>query len=154
MNPQSTDTAAHAHNFNPSILREYDMRGIVGDTLHEADALALGLAFGTFVRRQNKEQDSTTTICVGYDGRASSPIMSDALIIGLMQAGITVENIGLGPTPMLYFAVKSRDADAGVMITGSHNPGNYNGFKMTLQKSPVFGQIIQDIGTLAATGDF
>ena len=67
------------------------------------------------------------------------------MIDGLMAVGIEVENIGLGPTPMLYFAVKDRKTDAGLMITGSHNPSDYNGFKMTLQTGPVYGEAVQEI---------
>jgi len=138
-----------AYQFDPTILREYDIRGQVGKNLSEKDAFMLGLAFGTFVRRKGG-----STMCVGYDGRHTSPALSQALIDGLCQTGITVENVGLGPTPMLYFAVKDRGADAGIMVTGSHNPPDYNGFKMTLQKEPVFGETIQHIGNIAANGDF
>ena len=137
------------HQFSPTILREYDIRGIVGENLSEEDAYYLGRAFGTFVRRKGGSR-----VCIGYDGRDTSPTLSDALTKGLNESGIDVEHVGLGPTPMLYFAVKERGADAGIMITGSHNPSEYNGFKMTLQKEPVFGQTIQDIGTIAAAGDF
>jgi phosphomannomutase len=138
-----------SHNFNPVILREYDIRGIVGKSLTETDAYALGLAFGTFIRRQNGK-----TMCVGYDGRTSSPALSKALITGLTETGIEVTNVGLGPTPMLYFAVKHLKADAGIMVTGSHNPADYNGFKMMLQAGPFYGEMIQDIGRIAAAGDF
>ena len=142
MNPSS-------HQFNPTLLREYDIRGQVGKNLHESDARALGLSFGTYLRKQGGR-----TICVGYDGRHTSPALSDALIEGLMKTGLAVENIGLGPSPMLYFAVKDRKADAGIMVTGSHNPPDYNGFKMMLQKSSIYGQTIQEIGKIAASGNF
>lgn len=138
-----------SHNFDPSILREYDIRGIVGKTLTEKDAFALGCAFGTKIKRAGGDH-----VCVGYDGRLSSPDMADNLISGLLSTGVNVENVGLGPTPMLYFAVKDRGADGGIMITGSHNPPDYNGFKMTLQKEPVFGQAIQELGKIAADGNF
>lgn len=137
------------HIFNPTILREYDIRGIVGDSLTERDAFAIGCAFGTKVKR-----DGGNHICVGYDGRESSPLFAEHLIKGLCSTGVNVENIGLGPTPMLYFAVKDRNADGGVMITGSHNPSEYNGFKMTLQKSPFFGQAVQELGEMAKISDF
>ena len=137
------------HQFNPVILREYDIRGVVGRDLFEADAYALGLSFGTMLRRQNG-----ATMCVGYDGRTTSPALASALIRGLTETGIAVENIGLGPSPMLYFAVKDRKADAGIMVTGSHNPGDYNGFKMMLQNSTFYGAMIQGIGALAASGVF
>ena len=138
-----------AHKFDPSILREYDIRGIVGKTLNEADAFILGCAFGTTIKRNKGEH-----VCVGYDGRESSPVFADHLIKGLVSTGIHVENIGLGPSPMLYFAVKDRKADGGIMITGSHNPSEYNGFKMTLQNSSVFGEAVQELGRLSEAGDF
>ncbi len=137
------------HNFDPSVLREYDIRGLVGQTLHNDDAIALGRAFGTKIIR-----DGGNNVCVGYDGRESSPIFADKLIEGLTSTGVNVENISIGPTPMLYFAVKDHKADGGIMITGSHNPSDYNGFKMTLQNEPIFGDAIQKLGALAAAGDF
>lgn len=137
------------HQFHASVLREYDIRGIVGETLSEADAFALGCAFGTKIRR-----DKGNHVCVGYDGRTSSPLFADQLTAGLLSTGCNVENIGLGPTPMLYFAVKDRKADGGIMITGSHNPSEYNGFKMTLQSAPIFGTAIQELGQIAVNGDF
>lgn len=138
-----------AYIFNPTILREYDIRGQIGKNLSADDAFAVGCAFGTYVRRQGGQR-----VCVGYDGRASSPGFADAMIAGLTSTGLDVDAIGLGPTPMLYFAVKDSQADAGVMITGSHNPSDYNGFKMTLQSGPVYGAMIQELGRLAAAGDF
>jgi len=136
-----------AYTFSSTILREYDIRGKVGDDLTNQDAYMIGCAFGSYVR-----EDGGRKICVGYDGRESSPIFAKELIRGLNDVGIDVENIGLGPTPMLYFSVKDRMADAGVMITGSHNPPEYNGFKMMMQNKIVYGQTIQDIGLIAATG--
>lgn len=143
--PQST-----AHQFSSTILREYDIRGQVGKNLSEQDAYYLGRAFATFLKRTH----NAMRVCVGYDGRQTSPGMAQALIKGLNESGADVELVGLGPTPMLYFAVKDRGADAGIMITGSHNPSDYNGFKMTLQKQPIFGQTILEIGAIAAAGDF
>ncbi|NQZ14879.1 MAG: phosphomannomutase/phosphoglucomutase [Alphaproteobacteria bacterium] len=137
------------HTFSPVILREYDVRGIVGEDLNEADAYTLGRAFGTKIVR-----DGGNRVCVGYDGRHSSPILAGALMAGLTSTGVNVENIGMGPTPMLNFAVKEKKADGGVMITGSHNPSNYNGFKMTLLKSSVYGDAIQELGSMAANNDF
>ncbi|NBX65415.1 MAG: phosphomannomutase/phosphoglucomutase [Proteobacteria bacterium] len=139
-----------SYRFDPEILREYDIRGIVGKNLSATDAYYVGLAYGTFVKRET----GGNRICLGYDGRHSSPDFQKAMVEGLMAAGIAVERVGLGPTPMLYFAVKDRKADAGLMITGSHNPGHYNGFKMTLQNAPVYGAMVQEIGRLAAAGDF
>lgn len=139
----------NAHSFHPTVLREYDIRGIVGDTLHAADARAVGRAFGTMVRR-----GGGVRVCTGYDGRLSSPELEEALVEGLLSTGLAVERIGLGPTPMLYFATRDREADAGIMVTGSHNPPDYNGIKMMLGKGPVYGEQIRDIGVLAAAGDF
>ncbi|QQR69779.1 MAG: phosphomannomutase/phosphoglucomutase [Alphaproteobacteria bacterium] len=140
------------HSFNPSCLREYDIRGIVGDTLTEADARAIGRVFGSIVRRKGGVR-----VCVGYDGRLTSPALSQALAEGLTAAGIMVSNVGLGPTPMLYFAVRHLEADAGIMITGSHNPPEYNGFKMMLgpndNYAPFYGPGIQELGAMAARGD-
>ncbi len=153
LNRETNNTTPH--NFDPSILREYDMRGQIGKTLSEDDAFALGRAFGSFVKRHPKTDKSRRSkFCVGYDGRTTSPGLSDALIKGLVSTGAKVDNIGLGPTPMLWFAVKDHLADAGIMVTGSHNPPDYNGFKMTLQSGPVFGETIQEIGRIAASGDF
>jgi phosphomannomutase len=137
------------YKFDPEILREYDIRGQVGKNLSATDALAVGLSFGTYVRRKGGKR-----VCIGWDGRASSPGFAEAVADGLNASGLDVETIGLGPTPMLYFAVKDRRADAGVMITGSHNPPDYNGFKMTLQTGPVFGAAVQDLGRIAAAGDY
>lgn len=138
-----------ARHFDPAILREYDIRGQIGKNLGEEDAFTLGLAFGSFVKDRGGER-----FCVGYDGRHSSPALTQALIEGLKATGAQVENIGLGPTPMLYFAVKERGADAGIMVTGSHNPADYNGFKMALRGGPVFGEMIQTLGRIAAAGAF
>lgn len=137
------------HTFNPQVLREYDIRGDVDVTLGEKDAYAIGLSFGTLIKRSGGN-----TVCVGYDGRESSPRFSKALIKGLCETGINVEDIGMGPTPLLYFAVKDHMADGGIMVTGSHNPGHMNGFKITLQKGPVYGQAIRDLAAIAEAGDF
>ena len=138
-----------AHQFHPTILREYDVRGIVGDTLTEADAAALGAAFGTRIAGAGG-----TTVAVGYDGRASSPGLRTRLVAGLAGCGLHVHEVGVGPTPMLSFAVKHLGTDAGVMVTGSHNPPDYNGFKMTLQGKPFFGPDIPDLARIAAAADY
>ena len=137
------------HLFDSTILREYDVRGIVGQTLGEADARALGRALGTRIRR-----DGGSTVAVGYDGRLSSPALEAALVDGLVATGLTVKRVGLGPTPMLYYAVFELDADGGVMVTGSHNPPDYNGFKMMVGKQACYGRDIQALGAAAAAGDF
>lgn len=136
------------HTFHPTVLREYDIRGVVGKTLHEQDAKTLGRAFGTYVAREVKKINPH--IVVGYDGRLSSPALEKALVQGLLESGAAVTKLGLGPTPLLYFGVKHLAADAGIMITGSHNPPDYNGFKMCFYNAPIYGAMIKDIGALAA----
>jgi len=137
------------HTFHHTVLREYDVRGIVDETLHYADAKALGQAYGTHVKRAGGSR-----VCVGYDGRVSSPKMAENLMAGLKCTGLEVINIGLAGTPMLYYSVFELDTDGGIMITGSHNPANYNGFKMMMGKKPCFGKAIQAIGKTANAGDF
>src|SRR5690242_2361399 len=136
---------ARAHAFNPTILREYDVRGIVGETLSPANARALGRAFAAVV-----DDAGGKRVAVGRDGRVSSPELEGALIEGLLAGGIDVLRVGLGPTPMLYFAVNTQGVDGGIMVTGSHNPANYNGFKLMLGKKPFFGSDIQRLGRIAA----
>ena len=137
------------HRFDPTSLREYDIRGIVGKALGPADATAIGRGFGTRVRRSGG-----TRVAVGYDGRTHSPLLEAALVEGLTKSGVDVVRVGLGPTPMLYYAEATLEVDGGVQITGSHNPGDYNGFKMVLQHKPFFGADIQDLGKLAEAGDW
>ncbi len=137
------------HRFNPTSLREYDIRGIVGETLGERDAYAIGRGFATLVRRAGG-----TRVAVGVDGRESSPVLERALIAGLIESGCDAVRIGLGPTPMLYYAEAELEVDGGIMITGSHNPAEYNGFKMVLQHSAFFGADIQKLGAMAAEGDW
>lgn len=136
-----------SHSFHPSVLREYDIRGIVGDTLHAADAYAIGRCFGNVVI-----QAGGKNVAVGYDGRVSSPELEQALVHGLIEAGVEVIRIGGGPTPMLYFASTIHRTDGAIMVTGSHNPPNYNGFKMMLRRKPFFGQQIQNLGKMALIG--
>ena len=136
-----------AYRLDPSILREYDVRGVVGKTLHPADATALGRSFGTLLARQGGR-----TVAVGYDGRISSPELVGEVIAGLRSTGMDVTSVGLGPTPMLYYAVKELPTDAGLMVTGSHNPAEYNGFKMLHQTGPVYGEAIMELGRISADG--
>lgn len=138
-----------SHEFHTSVLREYDVRGIVGDTLHVADASALGRAFGTRVR-----QEGGRRVVVGRDGRLSSPEFAAQLMEGLKSAGVDVLDVGVGPTPMTYFSVYELEADGGIMVTGSHNPSDYNGFKMMLGRKAFFGDQIQNLGRIAKAGDF
>ncbi len=137
-----------SHKFNASSLREYDIRGIVGETLLEADAYAIGRTFGSIVADAGGKR-----VAVGRDGRLSSPSLEAKLIEGLVASGAEVISIGLGPTPMLYFAAFTEHTDGAVMVTGSHNPSNYNGFKMMLGKKPFFGPAILDLGARSAIGN-
>jgi len=137
------------HSFDPTILREYDIRGVVGRTLHGDDARALGRAFGSRMRASGAR-----LVAVGYDGRLSSPELAAALVDGLTASGVDVVRIGRGPTPMLYFATHHLPTDAGVMVTGSHNPPDYNGFKMTLGEGSVYGEAIQELGRIAEKGEW
>jgi Phosphomannomutase len=142
------DKTAFAHLFPATTLREYDIRGIVGETLHTADAFAIGRTFGSIVARKGGSR-----VAVGRDGRLSSPEFSATLIEGLIASGMHVTDIGVGPTPMLYFAATTEATDGAIMVTGSHNPANYNGFKMMMGRKPFFGDDIQTLGRLAAAGD-
>ena len=137
------------HDFHPTLLREYDIRGVIDDTLGAADAEAIGRSFGTVIRR-----GGGVRVAVGYDGRLSSPALEEALVAGLMASGCEVLRIGLGPTPMLYFAAYHLRADGAVQITGSHNPPDYNGFKFMAHGGPFFGEAIQGLGALAAAGNW
>ncbi|WP_431303272.1 phosphoglucomutase/phosphomannomutase PgmG [Sediminicoccus sp. BL-A-41-H5] len=140
--------AAFQHHFDKTSLREYDIRGIVGQTLNPADAFAIGRVFGSIIARSGGHR-----VAVGWDGRLSSPELQMHLVNGLFASGMEVIRIGCGPTPMLYFASYDQKADGAVMLTGSHNPPNYNGFKMMIGKKPFFGKDIQTLGAMAAAGD-
>jgi len=137
------------HRFDPTILREYDIRGIVGETLNEADAHALGRAYAKILT-----ENGGKSVAVGRDGRLSSPALEAALVAGLAESGIDVIRIGLGPTPMLYFAGHTLGVDGALMVTGSHNPGSHNGFKLMLGKKSLYGEDIKRLGVIAAEGDF
>lgn len=138
------------HQFAPSIIREYDIRGTIDETLSTTDAYFIGRAFGTMILQSG----TGNRICVGIDGRKSSPELEESLVRGLMETGADVIRIGLGPTPMLYFAVRELRADGGIMITGSHNPPDQNGFKMMRDKLAFFGKEIQQLSDVAAAGEF
>ena len=139
-----------SHEFDPTVLREYDIRGIIGETLGPGDARAIGRTFGSMLREAGGSR-----VAVGYDGRVSSPILEHALVEGLTAAGCDTVRVGMGPTPMLYYAEASDDEiDGGIQITGSHNPANYNGFKMVFQGRPFFGADIQELGRRSAAGEW
>ncbi|MEM9085741.1 MAG: phosphomannomutase, partial [Pseudomonadota bacterium] len=146
-----------AHAFDPTILREYDIRGIIGETLGAEDARAIGRSFGSMLRRSVEASgiDKRPCVAVGYDGRMSSPTLEHALVEGLSASGCDVVRIGMSATPMLYYAeASSEEVDGGIQITGSHNPPNYNGFKMVFEGRPFFGADILRLGEVAAAGDW
>jgi phosphomannomutase len=136
------------HNFNSSILRAYDIRGVYNQTLFDADAFFVGKAFASFLTKNNKKK-----VVVACDGRASSPALKAQLISGLVESGMQVFDIGMGPTPMLYFAVYHLKCDGGIMVTGSHNPKDHNGFKMMLRDRPFFGDDILGLAKLVESDD-
>ncbi|MBM3484154.1 MAG: phosphomannomutase/phosphoglucomutase [Alphaproteobacteria bacterium] len=146
---------SQGHRFHPTLLREYDLRGVVGKTLVEADAVALGRALAVHVGQQPEARALKRPLrfCVGRDGRLSSPSLHKALVDSIAASGVDVIDIGLGPTPMLYFAVHAMNADAGAMVTGSHNAPEYNGFKLCAAKArPIYGEAIRTLGAIAAEG--
>ena len=139
-----------SHTFDSTVLREYDIRGVIGETLGADDARAIGRGFATMLREAGGKK-----VAVGYDGRLSSPMLEHALIEGLTASGCDVVRVGMGPTPMLYYAEASaEDVQGGIQITGSHNPANYNGFKMVFMGRPFFGEDILEIGRRAETGEW
>ncbi len=134
---------------NPAILREYDIRGIVDEQFGPHEAYLIGRGYGTLVRRAQ-----VTTIVVGYDGRLTSENLEKSLVEGLKSTGLHIIRIGLGPSPLTYFATHHLSIEAGIMVTGSHNPAHHNGFKMSLFKKPFYGQDIQNLGRLIQQQDF
>ncbi|MGQ2979490.1 MAG: phosphomannomutase/phosphoglucomutase, partial [Polaromonas sp.] len=132
---------------NPSIFKAYDIRGVVPSTVNEAVAEALGRAFGAAARVQGE-----TVVAVGRDGRVSGPALSAALIRGLVASGVDVVDVGMVTTPMLYFAACTL-ANSGIQITGSHNPKDYNGFKMVMAGRAIYGDEIQGLRQRMETGD-
>jgi len=133
-----------SHRFDPTILREYDVRGVVGTTLSSADARAIGRAYALTLGAAAGHR-----VAVGYDGRLSSPELEAALVDGLVIEGAEVVRIGRGPTPMLYYAAATLGVDGGIMVTGSHNPPDHNGFKFVFQGKPFYGAAIQRLGEVA-----
>ena len=136
------------HRFDPTILREYDIRGVVGKTLSSADAQAIGRAYAVALGEAGGGR-----VAVGYDGRLTSPELEAALVDGLVTEGAEVVRIGRGPTPMLYYAAATLGVDGGVMVTGSHNPPDHNGFKFVFQGKPFYGAAIRRLGEIALALD-
>lgn len=134
---------------NKEIFREYDIRGVVGETLTGEDAVSIGRGFGTYLKGRGK-----SIVTVGRDNRLSSHGLQRAAIEGLLAAGCRVYDVGQLPTPAFYFSVIHCKADGGIMVTASHNPPSYNGFKMRLGEAAVFGEEIQKIASIIESGSF
>lgn len=139
-----------AHKFNPTIMRAYDIRGTVNKNLNTDDAYHLGRSFATYMHQRNIKGK----VVLGRDGRLSSPELREALVKALLDSGIDIIDIGLVATPVLYYAHFTIDSAAAIMITGSHNPGDQNGFKMVMQKASFFGDDIQTLSKIAEKGDY
>lgn len=127
-------------NINPKIFREYDIRGIVDKDLTLEFVEYLGRGLGTYFRQRGKRE-----VALGRDCRLSSPVFAEAISRALLSTGCSVVDLGMIPTPLLYFAVFHRKHEAAVMITGSHNPPEYNGFKMMVGEETLYGETIQKI---------
>ncbi|HVY56166.1 MAG TPA: phosphomannomutase, partial [Thermodesulfobacteriota bacterium] len=134
---------------NPEIFREYDIRGIVDKDLNEDVLECIGKAYGTYVKEAGAK-----VVSVGRDCRLSSPAYAKAMTRGINSTGVDVIDIGMVSTPMLYFSLYNLDVDGGVMITASHNPGEYNGIKLCRGRDSVFGEQIQKIREIAEGGNF
>lgn len=133
------------------IFRQYDIRGVVGQDLDTDVARAVGRAYGSHVRVTTGR--TAPRVAVGQDNRSTSPSLSDALSEGLRQAGVDVLDVGTVPTPVLYWSEATFGTDAGVQITGSHNPPEWNGIKMSLGRNALYGDAIQDLHRRIVEGD-
>jgi phosphomannomutase/phosphoglucomutase len=134
---------------NPHIFREYDVRGLVGKDLTPDTVTLLGKGFGSLALREG-----VRLVTLGRDCRLSSPAFRDAILSGLLSTGIDVIDVGVVPTPLLYYSIQKFGAGGGVMITGSHNPPEFNGFKMCIGPSSIYGNRIQELRGLIERGDF
>jgi phosphomannomutase/phosphoglucomutase len=131
------------------LFREYDLRGIVGKELTEPIAEQLGRAYCTYVKDRGVK-----TIALGRDGRLSSPGLFDALVKGLLAGGLNVIDVGICPSPLVYFSLFQLPVDGGIMITGSHNAAEYNGFKICVGKEAIHGEAIQELRRVMEAGVF
>ncbi len=137
------------HILSKEILREYDIRGIVNENLFMEDAFNIGRAFGAILSRKNLKK-----ICVGYDCRITSDELAANLTSGLINSGAEVISLGICHTPLMYYSVNKLNLDAGIMVTGSHNPPQYNGFKIMLGTEPFYGNSINELGEIIDKKDF
>ncbi|MCH9753527.1 MAG: phosphomannomutase/phosphoglucomutase [Alphaproteobacteria bacterium] len=126
-----------------SIIREYDIRGVYNKTLTTESAYLIGWSFAQYIKKYSEFESNMVNVC--RDGRLSSPALSSSLIEGLLDGGVNVEDIGVGPTPLLYYSTFVCKVDAGIMVTGSHNPSEYNGFKFIFNRKPFFGDHIKEL---------
>lgn len=147
--PETSQKGGIEVKLKPEIFREYDIRGIVDRDLTPETVELLGRGIGTYFRRHNRRE-----VALGRDCRLSSPAFAKALSKGLVSTGCTVLDVGTLPTPLLYFTIYHKKIEAGVMITGSHNPPEYNGFKVMLGEETLFGKSIQDIAAIIEKGEF
>ena len=141
----------YKHKFDKTILRSYDIRGIYKKTLNDKDAFMLGYFFGITVKKKSPGVKNPL-IVIGMDGRLSSPALEENLNSGLVESGCKIYRVGLGPTPMLYFASHYYSANGAIQVTGSHNPKKYNGFKIVLNQNSFFGEDIISLGKFAKEG--
>ncbi|MDR3290217.1 MAG: phosphomannomutase/phosphoglucomutase [Rickettsiales bacterium] len=138
-----------SHKFTQSILKMYDIRGVYQTDFTTLDAYFIGKSYGTLLRNRNLK-----SCVVGMDGRESSPDLQAKFIEGLLTTGIDAINIGMVMSPCMYWAMWHLNCDAGMIITASHNPGEYNGFKMLTKDLPVWGEDIQELGKISENGKF
>jgi phosphomannomutase/phosphoglucomutase len=134
---------------NPNLFREYDIRGRVPEELNQETAYRLGQCFGAYYRGFGAKR-----ISLGRDCRLSSPELRLGVLEGMMDAGMDVKDLGMVPTPLLYFSLHHLDVDGGIQITGSHNPPEYNGFKICLGKTTIYGEEIQKLRKIGESGSF
>src|SRR3972149_1334116 len=134
---------------NPHIFREYDIRGVVGKDLTPDSVRTLGKGFGTYAVGKG-----IRTVMLGRDCRLSSPEFRDAMAEGLSSTGLLVGDGGISPSPLFYFSILQFGADGGVMITGSHNPPDFNGFKLCIGPSSLYGEKIQEVRRIVERGEF
>ena len=135
---------------NEEIFREYDVRGIYGEDLNIDVAYTFGRSFGSYIKKFNED-----TVLVGNDNRESGPVLSNGIIKGLMESGVHVINLGLVTTPMYYYAKKINKIKCGIMITASHNPREYNGFKISFNEiGNAYGDAIREFRDYTNKGKF